>query len=199
MLMLFLGRLHPIKGLDLQLEALTRLVKKNPRLMWILIGPDDGEWERMQRQIKVRALESHVRWLGPMMGQERLTALADADVVVQTSFYECHSMTVGEAMAVGTPLVITDTVNRPEVEQVGAGRVVNRDSAELAGAIEEIFNSPEKAELMRAAGRSFAARSMSWSQVANHVNSAYREIIDGQPKASDAPQRRETLVATTNL
>jgi len=198
-LMLFLGRLHPIKGLDLQLEALAKLVKNNPRLMWILIGPDGGEWQRLQRRIQGRGLEGHVRWLGPMMGHERLTALADADVLLQTSFYECHSITITEAMAVGTPLVISDTVNRPEVDRVGAGRVVSRDSDELVGAIEEILNSPARAQLMRAAGRRYATRYMAWSRIADDVNAAYREIVNGQPMISNSPQRGETFIATTSF
>jgi glycosyltransferase involved in cell wall biosynthesis len=178
-LMLYLGRLHPIKGLDLQLKALSKLVRSNPRIMWVLIGPDDGEWPRLQRAIREMGLEENALWVGPMMGQERLAALAEADVVVQTSFYECFSMTVSEALAVGAPLVITDTVHRPEVEREGAGRVVSRDADELASAVEEILRSPERAESMRAAGRSFAARSMTWERVALNLNAVYKELLDG--------------------
>jgi glycosyltransferase involved in cell wall biosynthesis len=180
-LMLFLGRLHPIKGLDLQLQALSKLVPNNPRLLWLLIGPDDGEWQRIHREIQRLGLEGHAQWLGPMMGEERLAALADSDVIVQTSFYECHSMTVGEAMAVGTPLVITDTVNRPEVERAGAGLVVGRDADKVASAVEEILRSPERGELMRAAGRRFAGQHMTWNGIAHEMNAAYREIIYGSP------------------
>jgi len=44
-------------------------------------------------------------WIGPLAGSERFLALADADVLVQTSFYECQSMTVNEALAVGVPVL----------------------------------------------------------------------------------------------
>lgn len=186
-LMLFLGRLHPIKGLDLQLQALSRLVKNNPRLMWVLIGPDHGEWERLRQAIQAMGLGNHVRWLGAMMGQERLAALADADVIVQTSLYECYSMTVSEALAVGAPLVITDTVHRPEVERIGAGLIVGRDPSELACAIEEILRSPERAEAMRVAGRRFANQHMTWERIALKLNAAYNEIVYGStmPRETD--------------
>jgi glycosyltransferase involved in cell wall biosynthesis len=178
-LMLFMGRLHPIKGLDLQLQALRKLVENNPRLLWLLIGPDDGEWQRLHRKIQLMGLEGHAQWLGPMMGQERLSALSDADVVVQTSLYECHSITIGEAMAVGAPLVITDTVHRPEVAAAGAGLVVSRDSDKLAGAIEEILRSPERGVLMREAGQRFAAEQLTWGRIAKRMNNAYREMVYG--------------------
>lgn len=176
-LMLYLGRLHAIKGLDLQLQALSKLVKNNPQIIWVLIGPDDGEWPRLQRAIRDMGLEENVRWLGPIMGPERLAALAEADVVVQTSFYECYSTTVSEALAVGAPLVITDTVHRPEVERAGAGRVISRDADELASAVEEICRSPERAESMRVAGRRFADQHMTWERAALNLNTVYKELL----------------------
>jgi glycosyltransferase involved in cell wall biosynthesis len=114
-----------------------------------------------------------------MMGPERLAALAEADVVVHTSFYECYSTIVSEALAVGAPLVITDTVHRPEVERAGAGRVVSRDADELACAVEEILQSPERAESMRVAGRHYAARSMTWERAARNLNTVYKELLGG--------------------
>lgn len=197
-LMLFLGRLHPIKGLDLQLEALSRLVKNNPRLLWVLIGPDHGEWERLHQAIQTMGLDNHVRWLGAMMGQERLAALADADVIVQTSLYECYSVTVSEALAVGAPLVITDTVYRPEVERVGAGLVVSRDPHELACAIEEILSSPERAEAMCTAGRRFATQHMTWERIALKLNTAYNEIVYGSatPREIDVESSQTTNYAS---
>jgi glycosyltransferase involved in cell wall biosynthesis len=147
--------------------------------MWVLIGPDDGEWQRLLRAIQGMGLEENVRWLGPIMGPERLAALAEADVVVHTSFYECYSTIVSEALAVGAPMVITDTVHRPEVERAGAGRVVSRDADELASAIEEILQSPERAESMREAGRRFAAQNMTWERAALNLNTAYKELLSG--------------------
>jgi glycosyltransferase involved in cell wall biosynthesis len=176
-LMLYLGRLHPIKGLDLQLQALSKLVKSNPQIMWVLIGPDDGEWQRLQKAIRELGLEDNARWLGPMMGQERLAALAESDVVVQTSFYECFSTTISEALAVGAPLVITDTVHRPEVERAGAGQVIGRDADELASAIEDILRSPERAESMRAAGApSSAYEDPDWTIALNGLKVAGSRI-----------------------
>lgn len=184
-LMLFLGRLHPIKGLDLQLQALSRLVKNNPLLLWVLIGPDSGEWQRLSKDIRTMGLGKHVRWLGAITGHERLLALADADVVVQTSIYECYSVTVSEALAVGAPLVITETVHRPEVQDIGAGLVVSNNPDELARAVEEILHVPERAKLMRAAGRCFAARDMTWERIALIVSAAYKNIV-GDPARSRA-------------
>ena len=178
-IMLFLGRLHAIKGLDLQLEALKRLISRHPSMIWVLVGPDCGEWRRLSALIRSARLEEHVKWIGPLMGEERFSALADADVLVQTSLYECQSMTINEALAVGVPLVVTESVNYSEVQTAGAGYVVKRDPEEVVRAVDAIFQAPELSEGMRSAGRRFAARELSWPKIATALNAQYVEAIAG--------------------
>jgi glycosyltransferase involved in cell wall biosynthesis len=178
--MLFLGRLHPLKGLDLQLEALRRLVGKYPDLCWVLVGPDNGEWQRLSGLVRAAGLESNVMWLGQIVGAERFTALADADVVLMSSFYEGRSMTINEALAVGAPLVVTDTVNFNELEEAGAGLVVTgRDPSKYAGAVDSILSAPERSQSMRLAGRRFAAQELDWSRIAANMKLAFEEILSG--------------------
>jgi glycosyltransferase involved in cell wall biosynthesis len=178
-IMLFLGRLHPIKGLDLQLQALQRLIAKHPDLIWLLVGPDDGEWQRLSSTIQTMGLQPHVKWIGPVMGEPRFSALRDADVLVQTSLYECQSMTVNEGLAVGVPLVVTDSINYGEVETAGAGYVVPRDAAQLANAIDRILQAPDTSKKMREAGRQFAMAELSWTRIAAIVEAAYGDAIAG--------------------
>jgi len=175
-IMLFMGRLHAIKGLELQLHALEHLVSKYLDLIWVLVGSDDGEWQRLNLLAQAAGLEAHVKWIGPMIGNERFSALLDSDVLVQTSLYECQSTTVNEALAVGVPLVVTDSINYAEVQSSGAGYVVKRDAAELANAIDSILSLADRGNAMRAAGRHFASEQLSSSKIAGVVNAAYAEI-----------------------
>ncbi|MDX6528847.1 MAG: hypothetical protein QOH41_1137 [Blastocatellia bacterium] len=178
-IMLFLGRLHAIKGLDLQLQALQRLIAKHPDLIWLLVGPDDGEWQRLNSLIETMRLQAHVKWIGPVIGEDRFSVLRDADVLVQTSLYECQSMTVNEGLAVGVPLVVTDSINYGEVESAGAGYVVPRDAAQLADAIDRILQAPDTSKKMREAGRQFAMTELSWTTIAAIVEAAYGDAIAG--------------------
>jgi len=127
--------------------------------------------------IRKTGLAAHVKWIGPIMGDDRFSAMIDADVLVQTSFYECQSMTVNEALAVGVPLVVTDSINYGEVQSAGAGYVVRRDADALAQAIDRILGSPDLGVSMRNAGRRFAAQKLSWSGIAEIVNRAYGDLI----------------------
>jgi glycosyltransferase involved in cell wall biosynthesis len=188
-LMVFMGRLHPIKGLDLQFQALKLLVKKYPDLTWVLIGPDDGEWQRLRRLVSKAGLDSHVKWIGSLTGEERFSGLTDADVVVQTSLYECQSMTVNEALAIGAPVVVTDSVNYSEVQSAGAGFVVKRDPLELARAIASILESPDLGAAMRDAGRRFAAAELGSARVAQIVGAAYADVLSAPISQSAFSER----------
>lgn len=176
-IMLFFGRLHAIKGLDLQLQTFALLKAKHPDLVWLLVGPDGGEWSRLSKSIEASGLSDDVCWLGALNGEERFEALLDCDVLVHTSHYENQTMTINEALAVGVPLVITESVNYPEVEKFGAGYVVRRDPTEVAAKIDAILENPQASAKMREAGRAFAAAELAWSGVAMIVLQAYQEIL----------------------
>jgi glycosyltransferase involved in cell wall biosynthesis len=197
-IMLFLGRLHTIKGLDLQLETLNRLKSKYPDLVWVLVGPDEGEWPRLDSLIRKMGLAANVKWIGPIMGDDRFAALVDADVLLQTSFYECQSMTVNEALAVGVPLVVTDSINYSAVQTSGAGFVVKSDAAELAAAIDAILQAPDKGEEMRIAGRRFANAELSCSRIASVVTAAYDDVIEGFMNRDERQEvRRESEIGVS--
>lgn len=178
-IMLFLGRLHPVKGLELQAEVLALLVQQFPSLVWVLVGPDDGDWPRLSRCISSLGLERHVLWTGPLHGSRCLEALADADVFLLTSRHEAHSQAMNEALASGVPLVITDTVQYDEIEEWGAGYVTSRKAPQVAAALANILAHPQKAREMADAGRRLAAERLEWSRVADAMVQVYEKVLAG--------------------
>ncbi len=182
-ILLFLGRLDRIKGLELQIEALELLAATHPRIVWVAVGPDAGDWPRIDSLIKSKRLEAHAKWLGPLDGYSRYEALADADVVLQTSHHECHSISINEALAVGAPLVISHEAHFDCVESSGAGFVVERNGRTIAEAVERILNSNTLAEQMREAGRKLARERLSWERIADSVIKEYRDIISRRTPA----------------
>ena len=180
-ILLFLGRLHWSKGLELQAQALARLIKDFPHLVWVLVGPDGGEYHRLFRRICTMGLRDYVFWTGLLPRAACLEALVAADVLLLTSRHEAHSMAMNEALAVGVPLVITDTVQFDEVGASGAGYVVRWDADHLAVAIAEILNHPKQAHQMRVAGRRLAAERLAWPKVAEAMVQEYRGNIICEP------------------
>lgn len=185
-IMLFLGRLHWSKGLDLQVEALAFLVRDFPDLMWVLVGPDGGEWPRLSRRIAALGLKHHTLWTGLLPHAGCLKALADADVFVLTSRHEAHSVAMNEALACGVPIVITDTVSFDGIQQWGAGRVTTWEARNLAHAIGEVLANPQQANDMREAGRRMVERCLAWPKVAEAMVKAYEELLCHQHQVPGA-------------
>jgi glycosyltransferase involved in cell wall biosynthesis len=174
---LFLGRLHWSKGLELQTQALALLAKEFRDLVWVLIGPDEGAYDGLSRQIREMGLGGQVVWTGLLPWQTSLEALVDADVLLLTSRHEAHSMAMNEALAIGVPVIVTDTVQFDEVQQWGAGYVVPSDPQHLAAAVADILCHPEKADRMREAGRQMVAKRLAWPKVAEAMVRVYEEIL----------------------
>jgi glycosyltransferase involved in cell wall biosynthesis len=177
--MTFMGRLHQIKNLGLQLEVLRILVPEFPTLRWALIGPDDGELDALLTAARKYAIQDHVVWLGPIFSDQRFLALAASDLLLQTSFHEAHSMSVNEALALGVPVVVTESVNSPEVGQVGAGFVVPSDAATVADHVAKILADQELGREMGHRGREYARAKLSWDRIASDLEDRLVEALPG--------------------
>ena len=107
-IVLFLGRVHPIKRLDLLVDAFTIVRRAYPRARLVIAGPD----ETGQRASLTTRLGSHgdaVSWRGTVDVEERHRLLSAASVFVMCSDAESFGMTVAEAMAAAVPVVVTRT------------------------------------------------------------------------------------------
>ncbi|HSB74821.1 MAG TPA: glycosyltransferase [Terriglobales bacterium] len=175
-LLLFLGRLHWSKGLDLQLETVARLARQMPDVTWVLVGPDGGQWSGLWRKVREHGLAAQVLWTGPLPWRQCLEALADADLFLLTSRHEAHSVAMNEALAMGVPVLLSDTVRFHAVEEWGAGRVA-ADADQLAQAAVEILSDGDLAAAMGRAGRKMASDLLAWPKVADAMLRGYRTLL----------------------
>jgi glycosyltransferase involved in cell wall biosynthesis len=182
-LMAFIGRLHPIKNLGLQLDVLRLLLPRFPALKWLLIGPDDGELGSLMAAAQRYGVQDHVVWLGPIFSDDRFMALAAANVLLQTSVHEAHSMSVNEALSVGIPVVATESVNFPGVAQAGAGFVVPSNAEVVADRVATILADQELGREMGRKGREYACADLSWSGIAKDLEDRLVEILPRRAEA----------------
>ncbi len=137
-IVLFLGRVHKIKGIDLLIEAFSTLFTEMPNVTLVIVGPDDGYLEELQKQIMQLDIAEKIVFTGPIYGEEKLSAYVDADVYVLPSLYESFPNTVLEAWACGTPVIVTESCAISTAVRE-AGIVVKRDSTELTEGIKKIL------------------------------------------------------------
>lgn len=140
---LFLGRLHPKKGIDLLIQAWSRLRASNPDWELVVAGPDEGGYlESLKATVRRLHLEESVTFPGTITGTEKVRLLKSADLFALTSHSEGFSVAILEAMACGLPILFTTPCNFPELATEGGGfqcepepESVRRGLAEALGAV----------------------------------------------------------------
>ena len=173
--LVFLGRLHPIKGLEIQIETLALLKARGFRARLRLIGPDSGAGVRIRGLAENLGISGDVDIPGPMYGDERLAVLRDADAVLLTSHYECFSVTAVETMAVGGALLATVACNLEGPAAAGAVVTVPRTTQALADAIVDLCSDHESTQQLRDAATRYAVENLDGRRTANRVLSFYAE------------------------
>ena len=179
-IILYLGRIHKIKGLDLLLEAFIDVSRKLNNVKLVIAGPDDGYLYSMKRLIADLEISSNIFFTGPLYGQEKLKAYVDADVYVLPSFYEDFGLTVLEAIACGTPVIVTDQCGTADVVEDHAGFVVPRDKTQLSSAILNILSDDKLRQKFSEKGQSFVRAQYNWGKVAEKVESVYLSCISSK-------------------
>jgi glycosyltransferase involved in cell wall biosynthesis len=134
-LALFMGRIHPKKGLDLVIEAFARVLSQDPVWHLVIAGPDEVSL-RARLELRARRLNisDRITWTAMLSGDFKWGALHASEVFLLTSHQENFGIAVAEALACGLPVLISNKVNIwREVKNDGAGLVAEDD---LQGACE---------------------------------------------------------------
>jgi glycosyltransferase involved in cell wall biosynthesis len=123
--LLFFGRLHPKKGCDLLLNAFAKIAPEWPELHLVMAGPSDhGYLHGLQQLAEDKGIRPRVTWTGMISGDLKWGALRAADAFVLPSHQENFAIAAVEAMAVGTPVLLSDKVQIwREVLRLGSGLV----------------------------------------------------------------------------
>lgn len=176
---LFLGRLYPVKGLPMLIEAWARVRPPDWRL--VIAGPDEaGHQAELERAVAAADLGGVVSLAGPVEGEAKAALLRGADVLVLPSHSESFGMVVAEALAHGTPVLTTTAVPWPALEQRGCGW----RCAPTADAIAEALRAATACDAatlrtMGAAGREFVAETLGWDGIAAKFISLYQRLAHG--------------------
>lgn len=173
-LLLFLGRIHPIKGCDLLIKAFAQIAKQEPNLPLhlVLAGPDSKNWQaKLEQMITQLAISHQVTWTGLLDNQRKWGALSSSEALILPSHHENFGMVVAEAMACSKPVLISNQVGIwREIEQDNAG-IVAADT--LEGTTQLLtkwlaMDSSERINMGKNAYRSFLNR-FEINQVANNL------------------------------
>lgn len=181
---LFLARLHTMKGPDLLLEAFASVARERPGLQLVFAGPDFGMLDTLRRRAARLQLVDRVHFSGLVSGSVRLWLLENAVCLCQPSRDEGFSLSILEAMACGCPVVISDRCKFPEVARYGAGLIVPTSTPELAAAL-RVY--PSDAARRVADGRSarlLVEQHYTWDVVCRQAAQMYEQATRRSPGAA---------------
>ena len=180
---LYLGRFHPIKGLDPLLQAWKSVehdAKKNG--FWlVLIGyGDDGSLASRVSQAHNQGELSRVCVFGPVFGIEKHSALSSASSFVLPSFSEALPMAALEAMAYKLPVLLSTACNLPDAFSEGAALAAEPDPDVLAASLQRCFRlTATERKHMGVAGHTLVRQRYSFSQVASQTKALYSWLLSG--------------------
>lgn len=177
--LLFLSRLHPKKQLEVLLEALALLQRRDPGRRWQLLiaGSGDPAYERRLRALAAElGLAPRCHWLGFVAGERKDLLLQGCDWFVLPSAAENFGIAVAEALAAATPVLLTPEVGlAPAVAEAGAGLLSEAEPQQLADALSDALRR-ERAPLA-AAARRLAEQRYGWPAIARRLTAAYSAIL----------------------
>jgi glycosyltransferase involved in cell wall biosynthesis len=172
--LLFLGRLHPKKGLDLLISGWAKVASEFADWELLIVGPDEGGYQcTIAHSIARLATEDTCRILPAVSGELKNRVFRSADAFVLPSYSEGFPVAILEAAAHRLPVIMTDECNFPELAAAGAAWECRPEIQSLITALRTAM-SADSTELQQRgeAGRQLIERSYTWDQIARQITEA---------------------------
>lgn len=174
---LFLGRLHAKKGLDVLIEAFAIVAAEHATVELVIAGPDAGAEASARAAVRRLGLDARVQWAGSVSSAQKWSLLASATCFCLPSKQEGFSVAALEALASGVPVVLSEGCHFPEVAEAGAGLIVPRQVEAVATALSAILGDPARAADMARRGRELVETRYTWPLVAARIADIYRTAL----------------------
>ena len=187
-LILFVGRIHEIKGLDLLLDAFNDLIvqsnEKNSlenidcsSIKLAIVGPDDGYLVKLEEKVKEYSLEENVIITGPLYKEEKQEALVDCDLFVIPSKYESFTTSGLEAMACSKPLVLTKNNHIHDWVDGNVGIACEDNKDSLREAIEKVLFDEELSQIFAENGNKLIKEKYNWDIINDQILEIYNKYL----------------------
>jgi glycosyltransferase involved in cell wall biosynthesis len=196
----FTGRIAHIKGVDVLLSSIRLLAEKIPHLKVFVIGSLSGSFDAQDRYVDpyARAMMESARglpvnFLGFINNRDARFRqyIAAADICVVPSRQEPQGLVVLESLALGTPVIGSNTGGIPGMVTPDTGYLFTPgDAIALAGCIQDAFEKPQQLQAMQRAARARVESAFSWDSVADRYLAAFAKTLEVekvQPRTLAAP------------
>jgi len=179
-LILYLGRLDPIKGPDLFINTVLKLSSRKNLEAWV-VGGEKYTYEKqlLQTQSSVLTLDEKIRFFEPIPHQQLPWLYSAADILIVPSYYESFSMVTAESLATGTPVIASDVAGPASLIEDGkSGFLIKPGNAtEFASKINYLLDSNKTLENMSAYAPSTVSH-LAWPRIIEKIINTYEIAIN---------------------
>lgn len=178
---LFIGRLHWIKGLDVLACSFAMVAREFPDSVLLVVGPDEGARSTMESILRSNGVLEQAVFTGMLTGDHKQAAFQCADLLVMPSYSEGFSNAILEALGASLPVVISDRCNLPEVAEHGAGFVVPSNDMAVCEAIGKLLSDSGLGARMGRIGRKLVSERYTWQASAASMVDRYHSLLRTSP------------------
>ena len=180
-IILFLGRLHAIKGIDVLIKAFVQLIhdREANDIVLVIAGPDDGYLTTIRSLVSQFNLQNKVVLVGPLYGKEKIEAYVDADIFVLPSIYETFPNVVLENYACSKPVIASNVESMKDIILHGKTGLLFQtcNAKELAEKITFMLTNPKTAKEMGLRAHKFAEEKFAIQKIGNSFEAVYEEVL----------------------
>jgi glycosyltransferase involved in cell wall biosynthesis len=174
--LLFLGRLHPIKGIDHLIRACGALATRRVGFSLVIAGEGEASYaEHLRALVREHGLDARVSFAGSVRGEAKARLFGEADLLVAPSHSENFGIVIAEALAHALPVIAARGTPWRGLDEQGAGLWVDNDPESLSRAVEAAAALPLREMGLR--GRAWVARDFGWDRVAKDMMAVYERTL----------------------
>lgn len=178
--LLFLGRLHPIKGIELLLEAWAALQRKHPQWELVIAGKGEPSYVQSLHALAKRLKLDRATFPGPVYGKEKSRVYFSSDVFVLPTKTENFGMAIAEAQAHAVPVVTTRGAPWPQLIDHASGWWVEQTVDEISAAMDAAMQMDQVSlKAMGQRGRQWMQNDYDWASIARHMAAVYAWLRTG--------------------
>jgi len=178
--LLFLGRIHPKKGLDILLESWRFIQDEFPQWNLSIVGNDEDNYGSSGYLNFTKTLANNlglnrVNFLGELNGEEKNLAYQQADIFILPTYSENFGVTVTESLAAGTPAIVSRGAPWESINTKNAGWSIDIGIEPLVSCLREALSLPDhKLKEIGINGRKWMIDDFSWPLIGEKMNETYK-------------------------
>jgi len=178
-IILFLGRIHPVKGLDFFAKVWKKIADDFPDWQWVIAGPDEDNYQsELQILFEQLGISNQITFVGTIAGEKKSALLRASDLLILPSYLESFGIVVLEALNEGVPVMASTNCPWSDLEIHGCGWWLKQDVTVWESALRKVMSmNHETLKAFGIKGKSLVKKKYSQDNLVNSMTELYNRLL----------------------